>query len=38
MVDETRRIVPEAMEAVPEGFALPLKVEVKTGSTWAECK
>lgn len=38
LVEETRQIVVGAMEAVPEGFGVPLKVEVKTGSTWAECK
>jgi DNA polymerase-1 len=37
-VEETRRIVREAMEAVPEGFAMPLKVDIKTGRTWADCK
>ena len=36
--EETRRIVVEAMEAVPEGFSIPLKVEIHTGRTWAECK
>jgi DNA polymerase I len=38
MVDETRQIVVEAMEAVPEGFHVPLKVAVQTGRTWADCK
>jgi DNA polymerase I-like protein with 3'-5' exonuclease and polymerase domains len=38
MVEETRRVVAEAMEAVPEGFSVSLKVEVKTGRTWADCK
>ena len=38
MVEETRRIVVEAMESTPAGFSVPLKVEVKTGRTWAECK
>jgi DNA polymerase-1 len=37
-VEETRRIVAEAMEAVPAGFVVPLRVEVKTGRTWADCK
>jgi hypothetical protein len=27
-----------ALEAVPAGFTVPLKVEVKTGRTWADCK
>jgi DNA polymerase I-like protein with 3'-5' exonuclease and polymerase domains len=30
--------VVEAMEAIPAGFAVPLKVEVKAGRTWADCK
>jgi DNA polymerase-1 len=38
LVEETRRIVIEAMESTPEGFTLPLKVEVKVGKTWADCK
>jgi DNA polymerase-1 len=38
LVGETRRIVVEAMEATPEGFGVPLKVEVKVGRTWADCK
>jgi DNA polymerase-1 len=38
LVEETRRIVIEAMEDVPAGFTVPLKVEVKTGRTWADCK
>ena len=37
LVDETRRIVVAAMEAVPAGFSVPMKVEVKTGRMWAEC-
>jgi DNA polymerase-1 len=36
--DETRRIVVEAMQAAPPGFTIPLKVDVTTGRTWAECK
>jgi DNA polymerase I-like protein with 3'-5' exonuclease and polymerase domains len=27
-----------AMESVPAGFTVPLKVDIKTGRTWAECK
>ena len=38
LVEETRRIVSTAMESRPHGFSVPLKVEVKTGRTWAECK
>jgi DNA polymerase-1 len=38
LVEETRRIVVEAMESVPAGFAVPLRVEVKAGKSWAECK
>jgi DNA polymerase-1 len=38
LVEETRRTVVEAMEAVPAGFSVPLKVDIKTGRTWAECK
>jgi len=37
-VKETRRIVVAAMESTPTGFSVPLKVEVKTGRTWADCK
>jgi DNA polymerase-1 len=38
LVEDTRQIVREAMEAVPASFSVPLKVEIKTGRTWAECK
>ena len=38
LVDETQQIVIEAMETPPAGFSVPLKVEVKTGRTWAGCK
>ena len=38
LVEETRQIVVEAMESTPAGFNVPLKVEVKTGRTWADCK
>jgi DNA polymerase I-like protein with 3'-5' exonuclease and polymerase domains len=30
--------VAEAMEAVPNGFTVPLAVDIKGGGTWAECK
>ena len=36
LVEETRRIVGEAMESNPADFSVPLKVEVKTGRTWIE--
>ncbi len=38
LVEETSQIIVAAMEAVPTGFTVPLKVEIKTGRTWAECK
>ncbi len=38
LVEATRWIVVAAMEMLPEGFPVPLKVEVKSGRTWAECK
>ena len=38
LVEETRKIVVEAMESTPVGFTVPLKVEVKSGRTWAGCK
>ena len=33
LVEETSRIVKEAMETAPPGFMVPLKVEVKSGRT-----
>jgi len=38
LVEETRRIVTATMETLPDGFSVPLKVEVKSGKTWADCK
>ncbi len=38
LVEETQQIVVEVMESTPTSFAVPLKVEIKTGRTWAECK
>lgn len=38
LLEETRRIVVEAMEAVPNGFTVPLKADIKAGRTWAACK
>ena len=32
------QLVKDAMESMPAGFSVPLKVEVKAGRTWAECK
>jgi len=38
MVEETSRIVRDAMEAPPAGFTVPLKIETHTGKTWADCE
>ena len=38
VVEETQQIVVAAMESTPADFSVPLKVEVKTGPTWAGCK
>ena len=38
LVEETRRIVRDVMETTPTSFSVPLKVEIKTGRTWAGCK
>jgi DNA polymerase I-like protein with 3'-5' exonuclease and polymerase domains len=38
LVEGTRRIVVDAMESTPAGFTVPLKVEVKSGRTWADGK
>ena len=38
LLDETRRIVQAAMESLPVGFMVPLKVDIHTGKTWAERK
>ena len=38
MVDETSQVVRDAMETLPEGFTVPLKVDIKTGRTWADYK
>jgi len=37
-VVETRPIVQQAMKNTPAGFAVPLKVDIKIGRTWADCK
>ncbi len=38
LVEETRRIVVEAMESVPAAFSVPLRIDIRTGRTWAACK
>jgi DNA polymerase I-like protein with 3'-5' exonuclease and polymerase domains len=38
LVEEARQSVRDAMETPPDGFVLPLKVDIKTGRTWADCK
>jgi DNA polymerase I-like protein with 3'-5' exonuclease and polymerase domains len=38
LVEETREIVQYAMETLPEGFTVPLKVDIHTGRAWADCK
>jgi hypothetical protein len=38
LVDQTRRIVIEATETAPASFSVPLRVDIKTGRIWADCK
>ena len=38
LVEETQQTVVAAMETLPPGFTAPLKVEIRTARTWAECK
>jgi len=38
LVEVTGQIVRDAMETLPDGFAVPLKVDIKTGRTWADYK
>jgi DNA polymerase-1 len=38
LLEETRQIVRNAMETLPSGFTVPLKVDLGIGHTWAECK
>ena len=38
LVHETRQIVRDAMEMLPAGFMVPLKADIHTGRTWADCK
>ncbi|MGO9111697.1 MAG: DNA polymerase A family protein [Thermoguttaceae bacterium] len=37
-IEEAGRIVREAMDAMPAGFTVALKTDIKIGRTWAECK
>ena len=38
LVEETQQIVAEVMETLPAGFSVPLRVGVKAGRIWADCK
>lgn len=38
LVEETSRIVRDTMETAPAGFTVPLKVDIKIGRTWSDCK
>ncbi len=38
LVEETGQVVTTAMEAVSARFTVPMKVEIRTGRTWADCK
>jgi DNA polymerase-1 len=38
LVEATCQIVTNAMQAAPAGFTVPLKVDIHTGRTWADCK
>jgi DNA polymerase I len=38
LVEATRRQTIATMQALPPQFNIPLKVAVKAGRTWAECK
>ena len=38
LLEETRQIVTDAMESLPEGFSVPLRVDVQSGKTWAACQ
>ena len=33
LIEETRQIVVAAMESLPAGFTVPLKLDIKTGRT-----
>jgi len=36
--EETHQIVKEVMETAPTGLSVPLRIDIKTGGTWAGCK
>ena len=38
LVQDTSQIVRAMMESPPDGFSVPLCVDVTTGRTWADCK
>lgn len=38
LVEPTRRVVAAAMESTLAGSTVPLRVEIKTGKTWADWK
>jgi DNA polymerase-1 len=38
LVEASCEIVTKAMQAAPAGFTVPLKVDMKVGRTWADCK
>lgn len=38
LAESVRSRTIEAMETLPAGFTVPLKVDVRCGRTWAECK
>ena len=38
LVEKTQQEVLAVMQTQPPGFAVPLKIKVKVGRTWAECK
>ena len=38
LVEATCQTVTNAMQVAPAGFNVPLKVDIKTGRTWADCK
>ncbi|MGA2255427.1 MAG: hypothetical protein ABSG53_12245 [Thermoguttaceae bacterium] len=35
---KTRQIVVAATASAPAGFVVPLKIDIKTKKTWADCK
>jgi DNA polymerase-1 len=38
LVEQTKRDVVDAMQVIPPGFRVPLKVDCGVGRTWVECK